>query len=214
MRRRGPHGNGDRDRPRRKAGAACIALPEVALRRHDRFERFMQEARTLPPLLTAIVHPCNGEAIQAAIEARNCGLITPVPVGPEHKIHMAAEKAGLSIAGLKLKLVATEHSHAAAAHAVELAATGEVEALMKGSLHTDELLSAAIATSRLRTERRTSHVYVFDVPTYPKPLIITNAAINIAPTLESISCIFSASRNRWWLSLRPSRPSILRCKQR
>jgi phosphate acetyltransferase len=169
--------------PTEKLSIPRIALPEVALRRHDRFERFLKEARDLPPLLTAIVHPCNAEAIQAAIEARDGGLITPVLVGPEHKIHAAAEQAGLSIAGLRL--VATEHSHAAAARAVELAGTGEVEALMKGSLHTDELLGAVIATqSRLRTERRISHVYVLDVPTYPKPLIITDAAINIAPTLE------------------------------
>jgi phosphate acetyltransferase len=169
--------------PTEKLSIARIALPEVALRRHDRFERFLQEARDLPPLLTAIVHPCNVEAIQAAIEALNAGLITPVLVGPENKIQAAAEQAGLSIAGLRL--VATEHSHAAAARAVDLAATAEVEALMKGSLHTDELLGAVIAArSGLRTERRISHVYVLDVPTYPKPLIITDAAINITPTLE------------------------------
>jgi phosphate acetyltransferase len=87
--------------PTEKLSLPRIALPEVALRRHDRFERFLQEARDLPPLLTAIVHPCNVEAIQAAIEARDEGLITPVLVGPEHKIHAAAEQAGFSIAGLR-----------------------------------------------------------------------------------------------------------------
>lgn len=168
--------------PTEKLSLPRTPLPEVALRRHDRFERFLQEARELPPLKTAIVHPCNVEVIQAVIEARDGGLITPVLVGPEHKIRAAAQQAGLSIAGLRLE--ATEHSHAAAARAVELAAAGEVEALMKGSLHTDELLSAVVAPqSGLRTERRISHVYVLDVPAYPKPLIVTDAAINIMPTL-------------------------------
>ena len=169
--------------PAEKMSIQRIALPEVALRRHDRFDRFLQQSRDLPPLLTAIVHPCNAESLQAAIEARDAGLISPVLVGPERKIRTAAEQAGLSIDGMRL--VATEHSHAAAARAVELAATGQVDALMKGSLHTDELLGAVTAAqSGLRTERRISHVYVLDVPTYPKPLVITDAAINIAPTLE------------------------------
>ncbi|HEY0233651.1 MAG TPA: bifunctional enoyl-CoA hydratase/phosphate acetyltransferase [Afipia sp.] len=169
--------------PAEKISLPRSPLPEVTLRRHDRFEKFLKDARDLPPLKTAIVHPCNAEAIQAAIEARDEGLITPVLVGPEHKIHAAAEQAGLSIAGLRLE--ATEHSHAAAVRAVELAAAGEVEALMKGSLHTDELLGAVVAAqSGLRTERRISHVYVLDVPAYPKSLIVTDAAINIAPSIE------------------------------
>ncbi len=169
--------------PAEKISLPRSPLPEVTLRRHDRFEKFLQDARDLPPLKTAIVHPCNAEAIQAAIEARDEGLITPVLVGPEHKIHAAAEQAGLSISGLRLE--ATEHSHAAAVRAVELAAAGEVEALMKGSLHTDELLGAVVAAqSGLRTERRISHVYVLDVPAYPKSLIVTDAAINIAPSIE------------------------------
>lgn len=150
--------------------------------RLGRFERFLRQARDLPPMRTAIVHPCNASAIQAVLEARDEGLITPVLVGPAHKIHAAADEAGLSIAGIPIE--DTEHSHAAAEHASSLAAAGTVEALMKGSLHTDELLGAVIsAQSGLRTERRISHVYVLDVPTYPKPLVITDAAINIAPTL-------------------------------
>ena len=117
------------------------------------------------------------------IEARDQGLITPVLVGPEHKIRAAADQANVSIAGLRLET--TEHSHAAAVRAVELAAAREVDALMKGSLHTDELLGAVVAAhSGLRTERRVSHVYALDVPAYPKTLILTDAAINIAPTLE------------------------------
>lgn len=157
-------------------------MDDVATRRHGRFERFLRRARELPPMPTAIVHPCDVEALSAAVEARDEGLIAPVLVGPEHKIRAAAREAGLSLAGIHIE--PTEHSHAAAARAVELAATGQVDALMKGSLHTDELLGAVVApASGLRTERRISHVYALDVPAYPKPLIITDAAVNIEPTL-------------------------------
>lgn len=168
--------------PDEKLSLPRMPVPEVALRRPDSFEPFLRTARDLPPMRTAIVHPCNAEAIRAAIEARDEGLIEPVLVGPADRIRRAADEAGLSIAGLRLE--ETEHSHAAAARAVALAAKGEVEALMKGSLHTDELLGAVVAAqSGLRTERRISHVYALGVPDYPKPLIITDAAINIAPTL-------------------------------
>lgn len=157
-------------------------MDDVATRRHGRFERFLQKARQLPPMPTAIVHPCDVEALSAAVEARDEGLIAPVLVGPEHKIRAAAREAGLSLAGIPIE--PAEHSHAAAARAAELAATGQVDALMKGSLHTDELLGAVVASaSGLRTERRISHVYALDVPAYPKPLIITDAAVNIEPTL-------------------------------
>lgn len=157
-------------------------MDDVATRRHGRFEHFLQSARELPPMLTAIVHPCDAAAVSAAIEAREEGLIEPVLVGPEHKIHAAAGEAGRSLAGIRIE--PTEHSHAAAAHAVALAAAGKVDALMKGSLHTDELLGAVVApSSGLRTERRISHVYVLDVPSYPKPLVITDAAVNIQPGL-------------------------------
>jgi phosphate acetyltransferase len=169
--------------PTEKLSLRRVPVPEVVVRQHEHFERFLREARALPPLTTAVVHPCSPEAIRSAVEAHDEGLITPVLVGPEHKIRAAAEKAGVSIAGLHLE--PTEHSHAAAARAVELAAGHKVDALMKGSLHTDELLGAVVsAQSGLRTERRLSHVYVLDVPAYPKSLIVTDAAINIAPTLE------------------------------
>ena len=169
--------------PSEKLSLRRMAVPEVALRRHDRFERLLKDASNTPPMLTAIVHPCNAEAIRSAIEARDQGLITPVLVGPEHKIRAAADQANVSIAGLRLET--TEHSHAAAVRAVELAARREVDALMKGSLHTDELLAAVVtAQSGLRTGRRVSHVYALDVPAYAKTLIVTDAAINIAPTLE------------------------------
>lgn len=156
---------------------------EVPVRRHDRYERIVRAARALPPLRTAIVHPCSAEAIRAAIEARDEGLLDPILIGPENKIRECAEVAGVSLAGVAIEAV--EHSHAAAARAVEWAGTGRVAALMKGSLHTDELLAAVLAPeSRLRTGRRISHVYVMDIPAYGRPLIVTDAAINIAPTLE------------------------------
>ena len=169
--------------PAKKLSLPRVPLPQAILRNHDHFDRFLREARLLPPILTAVVHPCSPEAIGSAIEARDEGLITPVLVGPEHKIRAAAELAGVSLAGLQIQ--ATEHSHAAAVRGVELASTGKVEALMKGSLHTDELLGAVVAGgSGLRTDRRISQVYVLDVAAYSKPVVITDAAVNIAPTLE------------------------------
>jgi phosphate acetyltransferase len=169
--------------PTKKLSLPRVSLPEAILRNHDHFDRFLREARLLPPILTAVVHPCGPEAIAAAIEARDEGLITPVLVGPEHKIRAAAELASISLAGLQIET--TEHSHAAAVRSVELASTGKVEALMKGSLHTDELLGAVVGGgSGLRTDRRISQVYVLDVAAYPKPIVITDAAVNIAPTLE------------------------------
>ncbi len=168
--------------PAKKLVLTSVALPEVALRRHDRFASFIAKARAQPPLLTAVVHPCSIEALQSAIESRDEGLITPVLVGPEAKIRGVAEAANIPLDGIKI--VATEHSHAAAETAVALAAAGRVAALMKGSLHSDELLGAVVAPqSGLRTDRRISHVYVLDAPAYPKPLFLTDAAINIAPTL-------------------------------
>lgn len=157
--------------------------PEAAVRRHDRYVAFIREARLRPALRTAIVHPCSPDAIRAALTARDEGLLDPLLVGPEAKIRAAAEAAELSLEGVDIE--SAEHSHAAAARAVELGAAGKVAALMKGSLHTDELLSAVVAAgSGLRTARRISHVYAMDVPGYAKPLMVTDAAVNIAPTLE------------------------------
>ncbi|MFT4065948.1 bifunctional enoyl-CoA hydratase/phosphate acetyltransferase [Paraburkholderia sp.] len=162
---------------------AAMPRPEAAVRRHDRYEAFIREARARPALRTAIVHPCSPESIRAALEARDEGLLDLLLIGPEHKIRSAADAAQLSLDGVDIESV--EHSHAAAARAVELGAAGKVAALMKGSLHSDELLSALVAAgSGLRTERRISHVYAMDVPAYAKPLVVTDAAVNIAPTLE------------------------------
>lgn len=158
-------------------------LPEVSLRRDDRYRDFVKQARALPALRAAIVHPCSPEAILAAVEIQEEGLLEPLLIGPEGKIRAAAEKAQVSLDGIAIEAV--EHSHAAAARAVELAVAGKVAALMKGSLHSDELLGAVVAPgSGLRTERRISHVYAMTVPAYAKPLIVTDAAINIQPTLE------------------------------
>ena len=158
-------------------------MPDVSLRRHDRYESFVARAKALPMARAAIVHPCSPGAIQAAIEARDDGLLDPLLIGPEARIRAAAEAARVSLDGLTIEPV--EHSHAAAARAVELAVTGKVSVLVKGSLHTDELLGAVISRgSGLRTERRISHVYAMDVPAYAKPIVVTDAAINIMPNLE------------------------------
>ncbi|MCF2524659.1 bifunctional enoyl-CoA hydratase/phosphate acetyltransferase [Bradyrhizobium sp. G127] len=158
-------------------------LPDISIRRHDRYDAFVMEARSRPAISAAIVHPCSPEAILGAIEVRDEGLLEPLLIGPEMKIRAAAEAAHASLDGLRIESVA--HSHAAAARAIELAATGKVSVLVKGSLHTDELLEAVVASdSGLRTERRMSHIYAMDIPAYAKPLIVTDAAINIRPTLE------------------------------
>ncbi|HML41515.1 MAG: bifunctional enoyl-CoA hydratase/phosphate acetyltransferase [Hyphomicrobium zavarzinii] len=159
-------------------------LPQAPPTAHGtRYEAFIQKARDLPPIQAAIVHPCSPEAVRAAVEVRDERLLVPLLVGPEAKIRAAADVAGVSLDGISIESV--PHSHAAAARAVEIAVAGDVEVLVKGSLHTDELLGAVVApTSGLRTERRISHVYAMDVPAYPKPILITDAAINIQPTLE------------------------------
>ncbi len=168
--------------PTEKVSRPRMLLPEVRLTRHDRYRQLMDQASGGEPVPTAIAHPCSVAALSAAVEAAQAGLIAPILVGPEAKIRATAAEAGIDIA--PFRLVAAPHSHAAAEAAVALARNGEAQLLMKGSLHTDELMSAVVAPTGLRTERRLSHVYVMDVPEYPKPLLITDAAINIEPTLE------------------------------
>ncbi|MBI2754345.1 MAG: bifunctional enoyl-CoA hydratase/phosphate acetyltransferase [Betaproteobacteria bacterium] len=169
--------------PAEKIRQSPTELPEVQLRRHDRYDELMARCRELAPVRTAVVHPCDAPSLAGALQAAQAGLIVPLLVGPEAKIRSVAEAAGLEIGAYRI--VPAPHSHAAAAQAVALARGGEVEALMKGSLHTDELMHEVMhADSGLRTGRRISHVFVMDVPAYPKPLLITDAAINIAPTLE------------------------------
>jgi phosphotransacetylase/acyl dehydratase len=160
-----------------------LATPELILRRNDGFARLYQACEGLPPVTCAIVHPCDRDSLLGAIEAARRGLIVPVLVGPEAKIRAVAEAEQVDLASYRI--VATEHSHAAADQAVAMARGGEVESLMKGSLHTDELMAAIVATATgLRTDKRISHVFVMDVPTYPRMLLVTDAAVNIAPDLE------------------------------
>jgi len=169
--------------PTRRISYSDVATPELLLRRNDALAKLLKECKGLEPVRCAVVHPCDSASLLGPLEAAKHGLIVPVLVGPLDKIRAVAdaEKVDLS----PFELVNAEHSHAAAALAAELARDGKVEALMKGSLHTDELLGAVVrSSSGLRTARRISHVFVLDVPAYPRPLMVTDAAINIQPTLE------------------------------
>lgn len=162
-----------------------VALPdtgpaEVIFRRTDALGGLIRRAEQGVPVVTAIVHPCDRDSLLGPLEAARHGLITPVMVGPAARIRAAAEDAGADLSGCRI--VDVKHSHAAAAAAVAMVRAGKVAALMKGSLHTDELMGAVIARDvGLRTARRISHVFLMDVPAYPRLLMVTDAAINIAP---------------------------------
>jgi phosphate acetyltransferase len=159
-----------------------VATPGA--RRHEKYERLIAATRAIRPIPCAVAHPCDASSLGGAVEAAEAGIILPILVGPAHKVQAAAEAAGLDIA--PFELVDVPHSHAAAAKSVELVRSGRAELLMKGSLHTDELMREIVAKERgLRTERRISHVFVMDVPSYPEPLFITDAAVNIFPDLET-----------------------------
>ena len=148
-----------------------------------KYESLLERCRGLDAVPTAVAHPCEETALTAAVDAGAKGLIVPILVGPADKIRDIARKGDINLG--KTRVIDVPHSHAAAAKAVELVRQGDAELLMKGSLHSDELLSAVVAKETgLRAGRRISHVFVMDVPTYHKVLIITDAAINIAPTLE------------------------------
>jgi len=169
--------------PTEKIRRPRIALPDIRLSDHDDYHRLIATATSGAAVRTAVAHPCSPAALAAAVEAAEEGLIEPLLVGPEARIRKAAEEAGKNISAFRL--IGSAHSHDSAAKAVELVRSGEAALLMKGSLHTDELMGAVISRANgLRTERRISHAYVMDVPGHPDPLIITDAAINIAPTLE------------------------------
>jgi len=146
------------------------------------YQRIIEQAKGLQPLRTAVVHPVDVVSLSGAVEAARARLIVPVLVGPEMKIRGAAEQAKLDLT--PYELVPAEHSHAAAAQAAALARDRKVEALMKGSLHTDEFMAPILAEEKLRTERRMSHIFVIDTPLYPRPLFVTDAAINIYPSLS------------------------------
>ena len=148
-----------------------------------KYEQVLERCRRLEPVPTAVAHACEESALAGALEAGAKGLITPILVGPAARIREVARQSGIDLGNTQI--VDAPHSHAAAAKAVELVRRGEAELLMKGSLHTDELLGAVVARETgLRTGRRISHVFIMDIPTYHKVLIVTDAAITIAPTLE------------------------------
>jgi phosphate acetyltransferase len=148
-----------------------------------KYEELLKKCKNLEPVPTAVAHPCEASALAGAIEAGGLGLILPILVGPVAKIEEIAKSANIDLRNIEI--IDAPHSVAAAVKAVQLVREGKAELLMKGSLHTDELLSAIVSREGgLRTGRRISHVFVMDVPTYHKVLIVTDAAINIAPTLE------------------------------
>ncbi len=171
----------------RAANAALAGVPGGApagVRRHDKFERLVKAANRYPAIPTAVAHPCDEISLESAVEAARLKLIIPILVGPEPRVRAAAAAADLDISGFQI--IDAEHSHESAAMAVELARRGQVEALMKGSLHADELMAAvASRDGGLRTGRQISHCYIMDVPGRAEPLIITDAVLNIAPTLAT-----------------------------
>jgi len=177
-------GEADVIAPIQKVRRPRVMLPEVHLHeRGQHFQTLMAAARKNPPIRTAVVHPCDDLSLAGAMEAQKAGLIVPILVGPVAKITKTAEQTGRDIGGIEL--VDAPHSHAAAARAVALARDGQVEALMKGALHTNEVMEAVVRRDTgLRTERRISHIFVLDVPNYPKPLFVTDAAVNIYPDLD------------------------------
>jgi len=169
--------------PTEKIRRPRALLPDIWLAERTHLHQLLHAARQLPPVRAAIVHPIDDFALSTAVEAAEAKIIIPVLVGPRRKIRDAAERKGVDIS--KYDLIETEHSNAAAAEAVAMARRGEVEALIKGSLSLDELLAAVTAPEAgLRTERVLSHVYVFDVPTYPRAVFITDAGINAYPSLS------------------------------
>jgi phosphate acetyltransferase len=169
--------------PMEKVCSPPAELPIVHFHgRGARHKKLVEMTSHLEPVTTAVVHPVDAVSLEGAVRAAEANLISPILVGPEAKIRKAAEAANIDLS--PYQIVTVPHSHAAAAKAVELARCGTVQVLMKGSLHTDELMAEVVLQeSGLRTERRISHAFIMDVPTYPKPLLITDAAINIEPDL-------------------------------
>jgi len=152
-------------------------------RKHEKYDRLIARCKALPPTRTAIAHPCDEGSLQAASDAAKAGLIAPILVGPRARIEAVARQCGIDIS--KFEIVDAPHSEASAAAAVALVREGKAEALMKGSLHTDELMAAVVKRDTgLRTARRISHCFIMDVPGHPEALIITDAAVNIAPSLK------------------------------
>jgi phosphate acetyltransferase len=151
-------------------------------RSRSKYDRLITAAKAIPPAETLVVHPCDESSLRGVVEAAGAGLIKPILVGPAAKIRDVAFKHGINVDGYEI--VDAPHSEAAAARAVELVHEAKGEMLMKGSLHTDELMRSVTAKTGLRTERRISHVFVMDVPAYVDTIFVTDAAINIFPDLD------------------------------
>ncbi len=169
--------------PIEKLRIAVADVADVSVRHHDSFATLFDKVRALAPVPTAVVHPVDQVSLAGAMEAAEATFIAPMLVGPEQRIRALAEELGIDISSAQI--IDVPHSHAAAARAVELIREGRAEVLMKGSLHTDEVLSAVLnKATGIRTERRISHIFLMDVPTYPKLLLVSDAAVNIAPDLD------------------------------
>jgi phosphate acetyltransferase len=177
-------GNAEVLAPEEKSRGCRKYMPEIRIDdKHERYIHLLERVKGLEPIPTAVAHPCDQESLKGPVMAFQAGIIEPILVGPENKIRAVAEEFGIDLTGIRI--VNAAHSHDSAALAVSLVRTGDAEALMKGSLHTDELMGEVVARANgMRTSRRISHVFLMDVPTYHRPLLITDAAINIAPTLE------------------------------
>jgi phosphate acetyltransferase len=178
--------------PTRKVRLPKVNAPQIQLFDPEaRFNDLLALGRDMEAVRCAVVHPCDIGSLSGAIDSARYGLIIPVLIGPEVRIRHLAKEGGLDLTGVEI--ISVTHSHAAAEKAADMAAAGEVEVLMKGSLHTDELIHAVLKRPTLRTGRRMSHVFRFDVPLYSKPLLITDAALNIHPTLpEKVDIIQNA----------------------
>ena len=150
---------------------------------HEKYQNLIARCQALSPVATAVVHPCDESSLRGAVEAAEAGILLPILVGPRGKIAAVAAEFKLDISGFTL--IDTPHSQAAAEMAVQLVHQGKASMLMKGSLHTDELMAAVVRTATgLRTARRISHAFIMDVPSLDRVIIITDAAINILPTLK------------------------------
>jgi phosphotransacetylase/acyl dehydratase len=169
--------------PTEKVRRPRVVLPEVHLHEHGaRYRDLIEATSALAPVRTAVVHPCGELSLRGALEAASQGLIVPILIAPKEKLDAVAKEFALNLEGIET--IDVPHSHAAAERAVELVRSGNADALMKGKLHTDELMAPVVdRNTGLRTERRMSHIFALDVPHYPKPLFITDAAINIFPDL-------------------------------
>jgi phosphate acetyltransferase len=151
--------------------------------KHQKYEQLIERCKALPPTPCAVAHPCDESSLRGAVQAATLGLLRPILVGPKARIVAVAEQCGIDIAAHEL--VDAPHSEASAELAVRLAREGKVEMLMKGSLHTDELMAAVVRRDTgLRTGRRISHCFIMDVPAIDRVVIVTDAAVNIFPTLE------------------------------